>query len=162
MRKLVGAAMLVGAVTLTAVGAADAAGSSGSIIWSDDVTGTTTRTGSVFGTRCGSGSANAAEEGATLALINGWATDAVAAGYTYLSPVITPANNTTGDNVVLGFPGITGVTVTVSRRQVSSASAVDLADPGLGAFSPNARFRSSLRLQDCAPRPADLSTAPRE
>ncbi len=73
-------------LALLTTSSAGAQGQLGLVSWSDAVAGTTTRTGSVFGTRCGSGSANADEEAATLALINDWATQSTAAGFTYISP----------------------------------------------------------------------------
>jgi len=137
-----------------------AAGTDGTIFWSDSQDGTTTKTGSVFGSKCGSGSANALEEANTLALMNAWAINAAAADFSYLSPAVTPADDVSGDSAVLEFPGVTDVTVTVSRRQVPAANAIDPLDSSTGVLSNNSKFSDSVRMQDCAPRPADLSTAP--
>lgn len=150
---------LVAGATLVVQSAASASGSSGPISWSDDVVGTTTRTGSVFGTRCGSGSANAGEEAATLGLLDGWAATAAAAGNNRLSVGTTPAAGSDGDEAVITFPGAT-VTATVSRRQVPTASAADLSSASVGVLSANATFSGGHRMQDCAPRPANLVTGP--
>ncbi len=152
------AACLIGA--LSGPSPVVAAGTDGPTIWSDDVQGTTTKTGSVFGSKCASGSANAVEESDTLALMDDWAAAAVSANFTYLSPAVTPADDVSGDSAVLSFPGVSDVSVTVSRRQVPPANATNPTDASTGALSNNAKFSDSARLQDCAPRPADLTSAP--
>ena len=159
MKRFLLVVSLVGLLFLP-LSSVQADGQTGLVSWSDAVAGTTTRTGSVFGTRCGSGSANAAEEAATAALANDWATQAVASGFTYISPAITPADDASGDSAVLSFPGVSAVDVTVSRRQVPTINAHDPLDTSTGILSNNAVFSDSARMQDCAPRPENLTAAP--
>ena len=153
-------AVVIGAI-LTSGSALQAAGSAGPIIWSDDVTGTTNTTGFVFDSNCTSTrTPDLTEEASTLALVDGWASAAVLDGFTYLTPGVTPADDSSGDNALITFPGATGLSATVSRRQVPPADAVDPTNGSTGALSNNAVFSDSVRMQDCAPRPGDLTTAP--
>ena len=153
-------AVVIGAI-LTSGSALQAAGSAGPIIWSDDVTGTTNTTGFVFDSNCTSArTPDLTEEASTLALVDGWASAAVVDGFTYLTPGVTPADDSSGDSALITFPGATGLSATVSRRQVPPADAVDPTNGSTGALSNNAVFSDSVRMQDCAPRPGDLTTAP--
>ncbi len=153
-------AILAGFLVVTAA-TVSASGVSGPIIWSDDVAGETNTTGFVFASNCNSSrTPDATEEAATLALLDDWSAEAVADGFTYLVPAVTPADDASGDNATITFPGAGSLTASVSRRQVPPANAIDPNNGSTGTFSTNAVFSDSDRMQDCAPRPADLSTAP--
>lgn len=149
------------ALVLTVPGApAHAAGQQAGVAWTDDVVGTTSANGTVFGSNCNSQSPNLTEEADARQLITSWASTSSAAGYSFLSPAVVPAAGASGDNATITFPNTDGLTATVSRRQVTSASALNNADGNTGTPSNNAVFANSQRLQDCAPRPADLTSAP--
>jgi hypothetical protein len=146
--------------SLLLVQPANGSGSSGPISWSDAVVGQTTNTGFAFGSNCTSSRGpNVAEEAATAALIAPWASQASGLGNSVLSPVLAPAAGASGDAAAMAVAG-SDLTVTVSRRQVTPASALSNVDGSTGSFSTGASFSSAQRLQDCAPRPADLSAAP--
>ncbi|MGZ8578950.1 MAG: hypothetical protein ACXWWX_05410, partial [Actinomycetota bacterium] len=100
---------------------------------------------------------NPAEETDTLALADGWQSGVDAAGRTRLSVAPLGVAGSSADGDTISFPG-TGVTATLSRREVSAADAA----PGTGAIGSPAgstSFSNAVRLQDCAPRPDDLTDA---
>ena len=116
-------AVVIGAI-LTSGSALRAAGSAGPIIWSDDVTGTTNTTGFVFDSNCTSArTPDLTEEASTLALVDGWASAAVLDGFTYLTPGVTPADDSSGDNSLQENPRPSDLRSVHSSRRASGLAA---------------------------------------